>query len=564
MAHTSPLSRNLKSTIQTISWFKSATGWVWAQLIISLLLFSPIVALIVTSFGDTGTIMTHLVETILGRYFITTIQLMAGVGIVSLIFGVVTAWIISRYRFPGRSVLEWMLVLPAAVPAYIIAYTYTDFMEYAGPVQTLVRDSFGFQSSRDYWFPEIRSMGGAILVMGAVLYPYVYVTTRTAFRLTSTRLFEAARLVKGDMFFGVALPLARPAIVAGLALVMMEVISDFGTVEYFALDTLTLGIFNVWLGMGNMPAAAQIALMAFVIVIVLLGFEQWGRARRKFENQDRGPTGVLATRLRSWRAFLAVFICLIPITLGFVIPVGVLLNFIMSGLTGSMPQSTFQAIGNTLLVAGIGAGIIVVMALFVGIIARYQSGRPGQVLAALSSSGYAVPGTILAIGVLGCIFAVDEAWRMITSDHTARLLSGTFFVLIFAYIVRFQAVGYGAVNAGLNRLPPNLMPASQVLGHRFASSVIRIIIPLLRPSLLAGLLLAFVDIMKELPMTLLLSPFNFETLATLTYQFAKDELLEESAIPALLLVLAGLVPVIIINKSLSQCRPEDARPSNLS
>jgi iron(III) transport system permease protein len=537
-----------------LSWLKSSTRWVWAQLIISLILFAPLLALIVTAFGDTGGAMSHLIETVLGRYFTTTLQLMLGVGIMALFFGVTTAWIVSRYEFIGRSVLEWMLVLPASVPAYIIAYTYTDFLEYAGPVQAMIRDIFGFQSSRDYWFPQIRSMGGAIIVMGAVLYPYVYITTRTAFRLTSTRLFEAARLVGGNMFFGIALPLARPAIVAGLALVMMEVVSDFGTVEYFSLDTLTLGIFNVWLGMGNMPAAARIALMAFVIIIILLGIERWASSGLRVENQSRGPTGVLTLKLTQWQGICAVMVCLLPIILGFFIPVGVLLNFILSGFARGLPEETLSAIQNTLLAATIGGFIIMILALFIGIIARYQSGRLGQVLAMLSSSGYAVPGTILAIGVLGCVFGVEQIWRSVIGDDATRLVSGTLAVLIFAYIVRFQAVGYGAVNAGLKRLPPNLMPASQVLGHPFSSSILRITVPLLNPSLLAGLLLAFVDVMKELPMTLLLSPFNFETLATLTYQYARNEMLEAAAVPALLIVLAGLIPVIIINRSLSQRR----------
>ena len=291
--------------------------------------------------------------------------------------------------------------------------------------------------------------------------------------------------------------------------------------------------------------------MAFVLVVLLLGLERWGRSGRKFENQARGPSGVLSVRLKGWRELVAISICLIPIILGFVIPVGVLLNFILSGFSDGMPSATADAIKNTLLVAGMGAIAIMVIALFIGIIARYQSGRPGRVMAALSSSGYAVPGTILAIGVLGCVFGLEQIWRALTGDATSRLISGTIIVLLFAYIVRFQAVGYGAVNAGLKRLPPNLMPASQVLGHPFSSSVMRITVPLLQPSMLAGLLLAFVDIMKELPMTLLLSPFNFETLATLTYQFAKDEMLEDAAVPALLIVLAGLIPVIIINRSLS-------------
>ncbi len=551
MTTPNPHQKSPEWTLLSLSWFRSATKWVWAQLFISIILFAPLLALGVTAFGDTGGTMAHLFDTVLSRYFITTFQLMFGVGIVAVLFGVTTAWIISRYIFIGRSLLEWMLVLPAAVPAYIIAYTYTDFLEYAGPVQTLIRDIFGFSSSREYWFPEVRSMGGAILVMGAVLYPYVYITTRTAFQLTSTRLFEAGRLMGGNMFYGIALPLARPAIVAGLALVMMEVVSDFGTVEYFAIDTLTLGIFNVWLGMGNMPAAARIALMAFVIIVLLLGLERWGRLGRNFENQSRGPTGVLAVKLGLWQGALAALICILPIMLGFVIPVGVLLNFMASGLARGIPSNTVDAIQNTLLVASLAGVIIIAMALFVSIIARYQSGRPGRIMATLSSSGYAVPGTILAIGVLGCVFGVEQLWRGIISDDTSRLVSGTLAVLVFAYVVRFQAVGYGAINAGLKRLPPNLMPASQVLGHPFSSSVLSVTIPLLRPSMLAGLLLAFVDIMKELPMTLLLSPFNFETLATLTYQFAKDELLEDAAVPAMLIVLSGLIPVIIINRSLS-------------
>jgi iron(III) transport system permease protein len=533
-----------------LSWLRSSTRWVWVQLIISLILFAPLLALTVIASGDTGGAMSHLVDTKLALYFTTTLQLMAGVGLVALFFGVTTAWVVSRYDFIGRPVLEWMLVLPAAIPAYIIAYTYTDFLEYAGPVQTAIRNIFGFQSARDYWFPEIRSMGGAIIVMGAVLYPYVYITTRTAFRLTSTRLFEAARLVGGNMFFGIALPLARPAIVAGLALVMMEVISDFGTVEYFTLETLTLGIFNVWLGMGNLAAAARIALMAFVIVIILLGIERWAMSGRRVENRSRGSTGVLTLKLKGWQGICAVMICLLPIILGFFIPVGVLLNFVLLGFAQGIPEATTAAIQNTLMVAFIGGLIIMIMALFIGIIARFQSGLPGRILAILSSSGYAVPGTILAIGVLGCVFGVEEVWRKVMGDNAIRLVSGTLAVLIFAYIVRFQAVGYGAVNAGLKRLPPNLMPASQVLGHPFSSSVMRITVPLLRSSLLAGLLVAFVDIMKELPMTLLLSPFNFETLATLTYQFAKNEMLEAAAVPALLIVLAGLIPVIIINRFL--------------
>ena len=523
------------------------------QISICAMLLMPILALVITAMGDTEGLMRHLFETVLGRYFFNTIALMLGVAAVALVFGVSTAWVVSRYDFPLRQVLEWMLVLPAAVPAYIIAYTYTDFLEYAGPMQSGLRAMLGVTSARDYWFPDIRSMPGAMLVMGAVLYPYVYITTRTAFRLTSTRLFEAARLSGGNIFTTIALPLARPAVVAGLALVMMEVVSDFGTVEYFALDTLTLGIFNVWLGMGNLTAAAQIALMAFTLILVLLGIERWAQSKRQVGGASRGVTGVPQIKTSGLKSGVVIAICLLPIILGFAIPVGVLLSFIIKGLSASAPMGTATAIINTIGIAAISSAAIMLVAMAVGIIAQYQSGRFGRMMAAISASGYAVPGTILAIGVLGCVQVIDASWRWTTSSSNS-FISGTMLVLVFAYLVRYQAVGYGAVQAGLKRLPINLMPASQVMGHGFAVSVSKVTLPLLRPSVLAGLLLTFVDIMKELPMTLLLSPFNFNTLATLTYQFAKDEMLEDAALPALLIVLAGLLPVIIINRSLAKPR----------
>ena len=536
-------------------------SWPAVQYLCSAILFAPIIALIITAFGDTGGIMGHLVQSVLGRYFTTTIQLMAGVALVAMVFGVTTAWLVSRYDFPMRRLMEWMLVLPAAVPAYIIAYTYTDFLEYAGPVQTSIRAIFGFTNARDYYFPEIRSMGGAMLVMGAVLYPYVYIAARTAFRLTSTRLFEAAQMTGGNIFTSIALPLARPAIVAGLALVMMEVVSDFGTVEYFALDTLTLGIFNVWLGMGNMAAAARIALVAFILVLALIALERWARAGRKRASQARGQMGIPQLRVRGVRALALVATCLIPIALGFIIPVVVLLGFILRGVALASPEGTWvEAIGaqgtgaaiqNTLFIASLSSGIIMGVALLIGVIAHYRSGKIGRILAAISSSGYAVPGTILAIGVLSFIYALDHLIKGLSGNALGVGLTGSIAVLIFAYLVRFQAVGYGMVQAGLARIPANIMPASQVMGHGFSTSVINVIAPLLKPSFLAGLLVAFVDIMKELPMTLLLSPFNFETLATITYQYAKDEMLEEAAFPAMLIVLAGLIPVIIINRSLN-------------
>ena len=516
-----------------------------------LLLLAPIAALVLTAMGDGQGLMAHLMETVLLRYFTNTIGLMLGVGVLAFIFGVSTAWIVSRYAFPGRRLLDWMLVLPAAVPAYIIAYTYTDFLEYAGPVQSFLRNMMGWQTSRDYWFPEIRSMGGAMLVMASVLYPYVYITARTAFRITSSRLYEAAILSGQNIFINVALPLSRPAIVAGLALVLMEVISDFGTVDYFAVETLTLGIFNVWLGMNSITTSAQIALMAFVLIITVLGVELHAQSRNGGESNIRGQMGVPVIKARGMMRLLLPLGCSIPVLLGFAVPVAVLGSFVVEDLSLIRAPDLGQTLFNTLLVALVSSVIIMVVAGFLAIMARWRIGQAGRLIAGLAATGYAFPGTILAIGVLAVAGGFDQAITRLVGN-SGGVLIGSLAILIFAYIVRFQAVGYGTIRSGIRRLPPNVMPASQVMGHGFGSSVSQVALPLLRPSFLAGLLIAFVDIMKELPMTLLLRPFNFETLATMTYQYAKEEMLEVAALPALIIVLAGLIPVSIVNRSLGR------------
>ena len=518
----------------------------WA---LALSLLTPMLAIGITALGGGWSTLGHLVQTRLPAYLGNTAMLMAGVAGLSLLFGVGTAWIVSRYEFPLRRVLEWLLVLPLAVPAYLIAYAYTDFLEYAGPVQTGLRELMGWSSARDYWFPEIRSMGGAMLVMASVLYPYVYVTARTAFRITSTRMFEAAIIAGRRRLLPVAIPLARPGIMAGLALVLMEVVSDFGTVDYFAIDTITLGIFNVWLGMGDIALAAKLALMAVVLVVLLLWMENRARKARRISNTAQTDSGVPEVRAGGvWRLALPLC-CLVPVGLGFAGPVAVLLGFALSGAGGAMTERTVAAIANTAIAALLSAALIIAIAAYIGIMAHHRSGRAGKAATAIASTGYAFPGVILAIGVLFVSGRIDAVLRFFSEDIHA-VVTGSLAMLVIGYVVRFQAVGYGSVLAGLKRTPPNLVDASHVLGHGFGNSVRRILLPLLRPSLMAGLLLAFVDVTKELPMTLLLRPFNYDTLATVTYEFAKEEMLEAAAIPALIIVAAGLVPVVIINRSL--------------
>lgn len=540
-------------------------GWRVLQLLCCLFLLAPMLALALAATQAEPELMRHLMATRLPTYLANTLILMLGTAALATFCGVATAWMISRYRFPLCRWLSWMLVLPAAVPAYIIAYTYTDLLEYAGPVQTALRHSFNWNTATDYWFPDIRSMPGAVLVMASVLYPYVYILARTAFDLTETRLCEAATLAAQPLFRNVALPLARPAIVAGMAVVMMETVSDFGTVDYFALETLTLGIFNIWLGMNSLEAAAQLSMIAFLLITTLLGLEHLARARRQFTTNSKNKTGLPQITLRGAKKYAAALACSTPLVLGFIIPVAVLL---LSSLPvywhASNPVGWAQKSGllvntitDTLGLAAIAACLCMAMATLVAVIARYRGTRLNRTAAAAAACGYAFPGTILAIGVLALVKGVDDTANSLilfllpsqSATHTP-LLAGSIAVLLIAYMVRFQAPAWGAVQAGIKRLPPHLMEASRTLGQGFASSLMRVLMPLLRPSMLAGMLLVFVDVMKELPLTLLLRPFDFETLATLTYQFAKDEMLEEAALPALLIVIAGMAPVILLNRAI--------------
>ncbi|MBO39539.1 MAG: ABC transporter permease [Rhodospirillaceae bacterium] len=523
------------------------SGWSLTTLFLALMLTGPFVAILFTAAGDSGGLWPHLLTTVIPRYVANTLWLMLGVGVLSLLFGIVTAWILARFEFPGAKILEWALLLPATVPAYIIAYTYTDLLEYAGPVQGLLRDLFGWTSAREYWFPEIRSMGGAILVMASVLYPYIYLMARTAFRLTPVSYFEVARLNNRNSTFTVDLPLARPAIIAGLALVLMEVMSDFGTVEFFAVETLTLGIFNVWLGMNNLTAAAQIAGMAFIFILALVVIERSARRRQRFNDTSGRATTLAAIPVSGAKAKFCFILCLLPIVLGFIIPAAILLSFVVKGLAITNVDALLTAMINSLVISLVAAISVIAIATVMILVTTYQKHPLLKILTTVSALGYAFPGAILAIGVVSFAGGID--WFAAMLGLSDGILIGGLGLLALAYIVRFQAVGHGAILSGVNRLSPNIMSASFVLGRGFTISMGLLAPPLLRKSMVAGGILVFVDVMKELPMTLLLRPFNYETLSTFVYQFAKDELLEESALAALLIIIAGLGPVILINAS---------------
>ena len=521
--------------------------WSASVFIIASIIIAPVMAIFYSAFlGDTS-LWSHLFSTVLPRYLINTFILMLGVGFLSLIFGVSTAWIVTRYNFPLKKILEWALLLPAAIPTYIIAYTYTDFFEYAGPFQEMLRNFFGWENSKDYWFPKIRSMGGAIFVMSSVLYPYIFLMARASFISTPLSYYQASSIYGKNVFFNIAIPLARPSIVAGLALVLMETISDFGTVDYFALETLTLGVFNVWLGMNSLSGAAQISSVLFIIVIVLLTLESVARKKQKFHEKSSGQNIANPIQTKGMLALVCLIICLIPLILGFVVPFCILLNFVLKGFAVIDFTKIFSTTFTSISLAIVASILVMTVSVFMIIVSIYKSNNFQKIFIFLSSCGYAFPGTILAVGMV-----VFVGWLNDLIYFHINYFTGGVIVLLFAYILRFLAVGNGAIKSGVLKINPNLIDASRIMGFNFFKIITRIIMPLIYTNILVGGILVFVDILKELPMTLLLRPFNFETLATYVYQYASDEMLEECSLAALMIVLTGIGPVILLNLAIKR------------
>ena len=537
-----------------ISSFTGESIFFSSTIFFSFLFFCPIVALLIMSSNTSNGIWQHLIDTVLFEYIYNTLVLMIGVIFLSLIISVIPAWLVSNYNFRFSKFVDWILVLPIACPAYLVAYAYTDFFEYAGPVQKFIRLIFNFNSPNDYFFPEIRSLWGAIFVMSFVLYPYIYVLARTAFRKAPMSLYETSRLYNKYTFFSVGLPLARPAIFAGLALVCMEVVSDFGTVEYFSLETLTLGIFNVWIGMNSITSAAQLSIITFIFIITLLFIEIKSRAASKYYDTSKSNTYISLNSLNKKKSILCILICLFPPLVGFFIPVIILISNGLYAFEYEPITLFYKPFLNSLIVSFLCAIFVILFSFFIVSYSHESKLRSIKILAAISSSGYAFPGTMLAVGVVIFIGFLDNFINSV--DNYIYIIpnnlyfGGTFFALLFAYVVRFQAIGYGSITSGLQKIPQNLFSASRCLGNNFTETTFKITLPLIIPFLVAGGLLVFVDTMKELPMTLLLRPFNFETLATQAYQYAHSELMAEASIPALLIILSGLIPVVLMNKIL--------------
>ncbi|MCB2102724.1 MAG: iron ABC transporter permease [Rhodobacterales bacterium] len=537
--------------------------WSVGTLAVAALVAMPIAAVAALALlPDDHAIWAHLVSTVLPGYVRTTIVLMLGVGLGTLVIGTGTAWLVTMCRFPGSRLFEWALLLPLAVPTYVVAYIFTDVLEYAGPVQGLLRDLFGWTSGRDYWFPEIRSVGGAIAVMTVALYPYVYLLARAAFLDQSVCVLEVSRtLGRGPWraFWSVALPLARPALVAGVSLVLMEALNDFGTVDFFAVRTFTAGIYDVWLNMNSTSGAAQLACLLLAFVLVLIGAERWARRGQKFHHATARYRALSPARLGGWAAAGAVAACALPVALGFLLPAGVLLKYAVVFHAETFTPRFWSHALNSLGLAGGSAIVAAAAGLFLAYGLRLSNTPLVRGAVRVAGIGYAVPGAVLAVGVMIPLARFDNAIDALARDwlgvSTGLLLSGTVVALGYGYLVRFLALANGTAEAGLARITPGMDGAARTLGMTPGRVLHRVHLPMMRGSLLTAVLLVFVDGMKELPMTVILRPFNFETLATFVHQYASDELLEECAAGALAIVAFGLLPVIGLSASIRRSRP---------
>lgn len=486
---------------------------------------------------------------------------MLGVGAGVLLLGVGTAWLVTLCSFPGSRVFEWALLLPLAAPAYLLAYTYTEFLDYYGPVQLFLRSLFGWESAGDYWFPNIRSLWGAIVMLSLVLYPYVYLLARVAFLEQANCTLEASRVLgcnPWQSFRKVALPLARPAITAGLSLALMETLNDFGTVQYFGVSTFTTGIYRTWFGGGERQAAAQLAAVLMMFILGLILLERWSRRQARYYQTSSSQQKLLTYKLQGFRALFALLVCLSPIVLGLLIPGGLLLQMTLTERTSRFNKGFLELANHSLMLAAVTAAVAVLLSLFLAYGVRLQSNPLLRLGVRISSMGYAVPGSVIAVGILIPIAWLDKsvnAWVASTFGFsTGLLLSGTVVGLILAYLVRFLAVSLSTVETGLGKIRPTLDDASRSLGQGTVGTLKKIHVPMMEGSLFTAVMLVFVDVMKELPATIVMQPSNFETLAMRVYQYAEDERLIEAAAPALAIIVVGLLPVLLLSWQITRSR----------
>lgn len=527
--------------------------WTLGALVIAGVVLAPILSIVWIALHPTENIWPHLMATVLPRYMATTLLLMAGVTVLTASMGTLSAWLVSMYRFPGRDWLAWALLFPLAIPAYVGAYALVDFLDYAGPLQSAMRAAFGWGSARDYWFPETRSLWSATLVLSLALYPYVYLLARAAYREQSGGTYEVARALGAGpwgLFLRVGLPLARPAIAAGVALALMEVVADYGTVLHFGVQTLTTGIFSTWLNGNNAGGAAQIAGVILMLILLLVGLERAGRGGARFHRLGQNSRPIERQKISGAKAWVATVLCVLPFAGGFLLPVTVMLARSLDSPAAWIAPGLFAALLNTLIVGGLAALATVGAALFLVYALRMAGRRVAQWVLPLTLIGYAAPGAVLALGLLIPLAALDhrlaDTVLALTGYDPGLMITGTAFALGLAYLVRFFGIAQGALDAAFGRISPSLPMAARSLGKTAGGTLGAVYLPLMRGSVLTALLVVFVDCVKELPATLLLRPFNFNTLSTRVFELASLERLSEAAPAALVVMAVGLIAVALL------------------
>ena len=531
--------------------------WPWyaATIGIAALVSSPVLAILASLGADTHGIWSHLFHTVLDDYIFNTLMLLVGVGVLTICLGSLCAWVVTIFDFPSVRVLQWALLLPLAIPANIVAYVYTDLLDFAGPVQSFLRAFLG----ENVWFPEIRTLPGAIMVLSIVLYPYVYMVTRVAFLTQSATMLDAGRTLGQGVwtrFLFIALPLARPAIIGGAALAMMETISDYGAVEFFGVPTFTVGIYRAWFGLGSLAAASQLAVCLLGFTIVLILIEQLARKQRRYSyfHKNYRPVSPIKTRLGA--SILLMIGCWSVILIGFFIPVSLLLlmNFQVGDPLWGPRFISFSL--NSFSLAAVSSTVIVVIALFLIYGRRLIPSLSLRFMTRLASLGYAIPGSVIAIGIVFFFAFFDQTLKTLMTQlfglSSGLVISGTIVSLVFAYLIRFLAIAFNTIEAGVATINLNLDDVARTLGHSPFQRWYAIHLPLLRRYAFSAFMVVFVDIMKELPATLILRPFNFETLALRVYRLASDERLAEASTAALILVGLGIIPVLILSKAISR------------
>lgn len=534
-----------------------------AAMAIALTVALPIIAIVWLAAAGGVESLPHVLTVVFPRAAGRTAELLLLTGALATFWGIGTAWLTTTCDFPLRRILAAGLVLPLAIPGYLAAYAFGEFLDFTGPVQTAIRAIGGYQSVRDYWFPNIRSMGGAVLVLSSVLYPYVYLSCRSLFLMQSRSAADVARTLGAGpikVFLRIQLPMARPAIAIGLSLVMMESLNDIGTVEYLGVNTLTFAIYDTWLNRGSLGGAAQLAIILLVVSGALIVIERAARRRQRFASGKTTTIVPDAVRLKlgARKGLLATVFCMVPLALGFFVPVLVLGGFALKRLDHLADTKLLHALGTSVLVAGLTA----LFAVCLGFLLAYagRSARSGRVALAarFASFGYGVPGTVLALGVLFPFAALDN-WldasaREWLGRSTGLLLTGTGFALVYALTVRFLTMAEGAVDSGFQKLSPHLDMAARTLGRTRFQALTTVLLPNLRPAMLTAALIVFIETLKELPATILLRPFNFNTLATLVYEDASRSKVEDASIAALIIILAGLIPAVLVSRSLDRQR----------